>query len=82
MQLIFNTTLMQQSMASLSYDSKKMPLGKLSKTTILRGYEVLKLIGDVIANPVAAPINYSQYGSTHPSIINELSSQYYVGSYI
>jgi len=36
MNLIFNQRFMQQSMASLSYDSKKLPLGKLSKTTIMQ----------------------------------------------
>jgi len=35
MELIFNQNFMQQSMASLSYDSKKLPLGKLSKGTIM-----------------------------------------------
>lgn len=77
MKLIFNTTLMQQSMESLSYDSKKLPLGKLSKTTILAGYEVLKKLGDVITNPHNSS-NYSQYGNTHPEILKNLSSQYYV----
>lgn len=77
MQLIFNTTFMQLSMASLSYDSKKLPLGKLSKETILRGYEVLKQLGDVIANPATAINTYSEAGSTLRTILNTLSSRYY-----
>jgi poly [ADP-ribose] polymerase 2/3/4 len=38
MELIFNQQYIEQAMASLNYDSKKMPLGKLSKATISRGY--------------------------------------------
>jgi poly [ADP-ribose] polymerase len=74
MKLIFNMGFIQQSMASLSYDSKKLPLGKLSKQTILRGYEVLKMIGEVIANPTTATSKYSEYG---PNVLSELSSRYY-----
>ncbi|KAF2608337.1 hypothetical protein F2Q68_00043952 [Brassica cretica] len=33
---------------NLSYDANKLPLGKLSKSTILKGYEVLKSISKVI----------------------------------
>ncbi|KAA8912459.1 poly polymerase catalytic domain-containing protein [Sphaerosporella brunnea] len=77
MQLIFNTNFMQQSMASLSYDSKKLPLGKLSKTTIMQGYEVLKKIGEVIANPTTAAIKYDEYGNNVQQILASLSSQYY-----
>jgi poly [ADP-ribose] polymerase len=77
MQLIFNTNYMQQSMASLSYDSKKLPLGKLSKATILQGYEVLKQIGEVIADPTTATTKYRNHGSSIREVLNSLSSQYY-----
>jgi poly [ADP-ribose] polymerase len=46
--LIFNTKLMQKQMVEIGYDAKKMPLGKLSKETIKRGYEILKQISDVL----------------------------------
>lgn len=78
MKLIFNTALMQQSMESLSYDSKKMPLGKLSKTTILRGYEILKMIAEVITDPATAPAKYNEYGYNTREILSQLSSRYYV----
>jgi poly [ADP-ribose] polymerase len=77
MQLIFNTNFMQQSMASLSYDSKKLPLGKLSKTTIMQGFEVLKKIGEVITNPETATTKYREHGSSVQQVLNSLSSQYY-----
>eukprot|EP00826_Nyctotherus_ovalis_P013167 TRINITY_DN13519_c0_g1_i9.p1 TRINITY_DN13519_c0_g1~~TRINITY_DN13519_c0_g1_i9.p1 ORF type:complete len:576 (-),score=216.42 TRINITY_DN13519_c0_g1_i9:173-1900(-) len=46
--LIFNMKLMQKQMVEIGYDARKMPLGKLSKDTIKRGYEVLKQISDVL----------------------------------
>ncbi|KAI5820171.1 poly polymerase catalytic domain-containing protein [Pyronema omphalodes] len=66
MKLIFNTQLMEQSMASLSYDARKLPLGKLSKTTIQAGYEVLKQIGLEL-----------QSTSPNQGELMRLSSQYY-----
>ncbi|TGZ82931.1 PARP-domain-containing protein [Ascodesmis nigricans] len=68
MKLIFNTSYMQQVMASLSYDANKLPLGKLSKETIMRGYTVLKEIGDVISQP---------HSSSKVRQLQELSSRYY-----
>jgi len=44
--LIFNMKMMQQQMTEIGYDAKKLPLGKLSKETIKKGYEVLKKIAD------------------------------------
>ncbi len=46
--LIFNMDMMKQQMVEIGYDAKKMPLGKLSKDTIKKGYEVLKRISDVL----------------------------------
>jgi poly [ADP-ribose] polymerase len=46
--LIFNMKLMQKQMVEIGYDAKKMPLGKLSKDTIKKGYEVLTKISDVL----------------------------------
>ena len=33
-------------MKEIGYDAKKMPLGKLSKNNILKGYDILKNILD------------------------------------
>ncbi|CAI0469681.1 unnamed protein product [Linum tenue] len=46
--LICNTSMMAQQMMEIGYNANKLPLGKLSKATILKGYEVLKRIADVI----------------------------------
>lgn len=40
--LIFDMKMMNNQMKEIGYDAKKMPLGKLSKTSIEKGYEALK----------------------------------------
>ncbi|EAU88494.2 poly(ADP)-ribose polymerase [Coprinopsis cinerea okayama7 len=77
MELIFNSSFMQQTMASMSYDSNKLPLGKLSKDTILRGFNLLKQIGEVIGDPANAVQNFSEYGNSYQQILSQLSSRYY-----
>ncbi|KAM7501206.1 hypothetical protein LguiB_000110 [Lonicera macranthoides] len=46
--LICNVSMMKQQMMEIGYNAEKLPLGKLSKSTILKGYDVLKRIADVI----------------------------------
>ncbi|XP_048337151.2 poly [ADP-ribose] polymerase 2 isoform X2 [Ziziphus jujuba] len=46
--LICNVSMMKQQMMEIGYNADKLPLGKLSKSTISRGYDVLKRIADVI----------------------------------
>ena len=41
---IFDFKMMSSQMKEIGYDAKKMPLGKLSKNNILKGYDVLKNI--------------------------------------
>ncbi|KAH8145222.1 uncharacterized protein LAJ45_10783 [Morchella importuna] len=77
MQLIFNTDIMQQSMASMSYDSNKLPLGKLSKEVISRGYQTLKDIGEVIEQKPGYLQKFSDFGSNRVEILNRLSNRYY-----
>eukprot|EP00271_Cylindrocystis_brebissonii_P016170 TRINITY_DN3942_c0_g1_i1.p1 TRINITY_DN3942_c0_g1~~TRINITY_DN3942_c0_g1_i1.p1 ORF type:complete len:968 (-),score=323.57 TRINITY_DN3942_c0_g1_i1:521-3424(-) len=42
--LICDADMFQREMCEIGYDAKKLPLGKLSRKTILQGYSVLKLI--------------------------------------
>ncbi|EFA80659.1 polyADP-ribosyltransferase [Heterostelium album PN500] len=51
--LIFDLKMMKKTMIEADYDLKKMPLGKLSKNQILKGYEVLKAIEEKITKPSA-----------------------------
>ncbi|KAL6210371.1 hypothetical protein ACLB2K_015604 [Fragaria x ananassa] len=46
--LICNVAMMKQYMMEIGYNADKLPLGKLSKSTILKGYNILKSIADVI----------------------------------
>ncbi|XP_017969668.1 PREDICTED: poly [ADP-ribose] polymerase 2 [Theobroma cacao] len=62
--LICNISMMKQQMMEIGYNADKLPLGKLSKSTILRGYDVLKRIADVI-------------GQSNRSKLEQLSSEFY-----
>ncbi|KAJ9543118.1 hypothetical protein OSB04_022825 [Centaurea solstitialis] len=46
--LICNISMMKQQMMEIGYNAEKLPLGKLSKATISKGYEVLKKVADVM----------------------------------
>ena len=48
--LIFNNDYFSSTLADLEYDATKMPLGKLSKKTLLQGYEVLKDLSVLLGN--------------------------------
>lgn len=56
-------------MADMNYDAKKMPLGKLSKPTITRGYQALKDLAALLDDDI---LDHAQ--------IEELSDRFY--SYI
>lgn len=47
--LICDISMMKQQMVEIGYNADKLPLGKLSKSTILKGYDVLKRISNVIS---------------------------------
>lgn len=71
MKLIFNQEYFNDTLASLEYDTNKMPLGKLSKRTLLRGYEVLKELAALVQNPNTVPD-----GSTLIEAVTDLSDTY------
>ncbi|XP_050138415.1 poly [ADP-ribose] polymerase 2-like isoform X1 [Malus sylvestris] len=62
--LICNIGMMKQHMMEIGYNADKLPLGKLSKSTILKGYNILQRISDVI-------------GSSNTKLIKELSGKFY-----
>lgn len=71
-------------MESMNYDARKMPLGKLSKATIMRGFQALKdlaacledssLAGDIegLSNMFYSLIPH-HFGRSRPPIINNLN---------
>lgn len=67
--LIFNQRLLNAAMADMSYDANKLPLGKLSKKTLLQGFEILKQLDALVHNPAQA--------AKSPVSINSLSDQYF-----
>ncbi|KAK8565495.1 hypothetical protein V6N12_059055 [Hibiscus sabdariffa] len=62
--VICNISMMKQQMMEIGYNADKLPLGKLSRFTILKGYDVLKRIADVI-------------DQSNRSKLEQLSSEFY-----
>lgn len=77
MALIFNQEYFAATMSDLNYDINKMPLGKLSKFTITKGYQALKDLSILLVNPSLAQ---SEYGTTFQAATEQLSNTFY--SYI
>ncbi|BEI80766.1 hypothetical protein CcaverHIS002_0112950 [Cutaneotrichosporon cavernicola] len=67
MALIFNAKYMNAAMADLNYDANKMPLGKLSKSTILKGFQVLKDLARCTERRTGLPLRCSPIASTRTS---------------
>ncbi|KAH7678691.1 poly [ADP-ribose] polymerase protein [Dioscorea alata] len=62
--LICNISMMKQQMLEIGYNAEKLPLGKLSKSTILKGYDVLRRISEVM-------------GQSNQKELEELSGEFY-----
>ncbi|KAJ4201266.1 hypothetical protein NW767_006915 [Fusarium falciforme] len=74
MELIFNQQYFQATMTSLNYDAKKLPLGKLSKATITRGFQQLKDLAALLDDPTLAA---SKWGMSMPQATEHLSNTFY-----
>lgn len=74
MRFLFDAGNMKNSMASQNYNYNKLPLGKLSRSTIEKGYLALRELGDVILNPKLAE---EKHEKSLTAAFNDLSSQYY-----
>jgi poly [ADP-ribose] polymerase len=64
-QLICDTKMMSRELAELNYDANKLPLGKLTKEIVLKGYAALEEINRALKNNAKAPE------------LQRLSSQFY-----
>ncbi|KAL9028980.1 MAG: hypothetical protein Q9196_002723 [Gyalolechia fulgens] len=49
MGLIFNEEYFDATLHEMAYDTERLPLGKLSKRTLMLGYECLKELGEVLS---------------------------------
>ena len=74
MELIFNQQYFAATMNDLNYDVNKLPLGKLSKTTILRGFQALKDLSELFDNPALAQANH---GMAYPEATEALSNTFF-----
>ncbi|PTB69376.1 PARP-domain-containing protein [Trichoderma citrinoviride] len=74
MELIFNQQYFQATMTALNYDANKLPLGKLSKATITRGFQQLK---DLAALMDDATLAASRWNTTVAQATEMLSNMYY-----
>ncbi|KAK7688213.1 hypothetical protein QCA50_008583 [Cerrena zonata] len=50
--LIFSTRLMNAHLNAMQYDAKKLPLGKLSQSTIKNGFAELSILSEVLDKPM------------------------------
>lgn len=66
MQLIFNQKYMYEAMSDLNYDAEKMPLGKLSKAIINRGFQTLTDLAALL-----------KHGVSSRQEVEDLSNRYY-----
>ncbi|KAL4945458.1 hypothetical protein BDV06DRAFT_209441 [Aspergillus oleicola] len=71
---IFNQNYFLETMANMSYDAKKLPLGKLSKRTLTTGFETLKELTELLATPSLAA---SKYQMQQRPAMEALSNRYF-----
>lgn len=74
MELIFNAKFFSNVMESLNYDANKLPLGKLGKSTITRGFQALKDLSTVLTDPTSAASTYNMQSG---AAIEHFSNLYY-----
>ena len=61
-------------MTELNYDANKLPLGKLSDSTLKRGNMALREISEVLSDPTLA---MTRYGEDQRAALATLTSRYY-----
>ncbi|EJD55242.1 PARP-domain-containing protein [Auricularia subglabra TFB-10046 SS5] len=72
--LIFNSSLIDAALSSMNYDANKLPLGKLAKNTILKGFAALKDIAEVLDNPTG---DVATSNGGKDAALNTLTGTYY-----
>jgi poly [ADP-ribose] polymerase len=74
MALIFNQEYFTAAMTELNYDVNKLPLGRLSKNTIIRGYQALKDLSALLND---ASLAQTEHGTTYQAATEQLSNSFY-----
>jgi poly [ADP-ribose] polymerase len=73
MELIFNQQYFAATMSDLNYDANKLPLGRLSKATISRGFQTLKDLSALLDDSTLA----TRYNMSLHAATEYLSNLYY-----
>ncbi|KAK0728783.1 poly polymerase catalytic domain-containing protein [Lasiosphaeria miniovina] len=73
LKLIFNQQIFNNTMLAMNYDASKLPLGKLSKATITRGFQLLK---DLSAR-IDAATPAGGYGVPYSPAVEQVSNSFY-----
>ncbi|CAO2633707.1 Protein mono-ADP-ribosyltransferase PARP3 [Lemmus lemmus] len=66
---IFSKEMFKNAMTLMNLDVKKMPLGKLSKQQIARGFEVLETLEEAIKNPTGGGQSLEELSSRFYTVI-------------
>ncbi|KAJ5157758.1 uncharacterized protein N7482_008858 [Penicillium canariense] len=74
MSFIFNQQHMNSALESMSYDAKKLPLGKLSERTLKAGFSVLKELAELLVDPT---LSFSKYSMNLGTAQEHLSNRYF-----
>ncbi|KAK4869128.1 hypothetical protein LT330_006128 [Penicillium expansum] len=74
MSFIFNKQNVLDTLAAMSYDAHKLPLGKLSDRTLKSGFLVLKEISELMITPILAQ---AKHGEPYADAIETLSNRYF-----
>ncbi|CAE6459082.1 unnamed protein product [Rhizoctonia solani] len=72
--LIFNKDVMNAHLLAMKYDANKLPLGKMSRATILNGFTALKRLSEVIGDPSG---DLAKELGGYKKACAELSGRYY-----
>lgn len=73
-ELIFNESHFNSVLENIGYNQDKLPLGKLGKSTIQKGFEHLKELAALIKHPSLAQ---NKYQISQREAIEDFSNQYY-----
>ncbi|KAK4561529.1 hypothetical protein LTR86_004847 [Recurvomyces mirabilis] len=74
MELIFNENHFNSVLENIGYNQEKLPLGKLGKSTIQRGFEQLQELSSLIRHPSLAQ---NKYGSSQQEALEDYTNRYY-----
>lgn len=73
-ELIFNQNHFNSVLEGIGYNANKLPLGKLSKTTLKQGFEHLNELASLIKHPKLAA---NKYQMSQAEAIEDFSNKYY-----